>query len=214
MAPLFKIFTASYFKNSSQVIYLYVVFMIIIAAFGMLLSGTENGDTASYAVIWINVILINILLSDKLYRDEAEQGMLEQWLLMPVALEWIVATKWFVHWLASAMPMLLLVPVAGLLLHLDSGQWGALMVGLLIGSVTITALCSIAASATLLQSARASVMFLLVIPLMLPAIILGVSSCLYPDQRISTWLLMSGFSLVILPVSIFISTMCLRVSRT
>jgi heme exporter protein B len=45
---------------------------------------------ATGAVLWLAVLLAGQLSLDSLFRSDAEDGSLEQWLLAPVPLAWLV----------------------------------------------------------------------------------------------------------------------------
>ncbi len=65
------------------------------------------------AVLWLAALLAGLLTLDSLFRGDAEDGSLEQWILAPVPLAWLVAVRVLAHWLATAGPVLIATPAAG-----------------------------------------------------------------------------------------------------
>ena len=49
-------------------------------------------------VLWLAVLLAGLLALDTLFRGDAEDGSLEQWMLAPVPLAWLVLVRTFMHW--------------------------------------------------------------------------------------------------------------------
>ena len=64
---------------------------------------------------------------DALYRGDVEDGSLEQLLLAPVPLPWLLAVRVLVHWATTALPLLLLTPVLAQLLYLPTDLLPVLM---------------------------------------------------------------------------------------
>ena len=72
---------------------------MVIALFPLAL-GAEPGMLARIApgVLWVAVLLAGMLTLDSLFRSDLEDGSLEQLLLSPVPLAWLIATRVAVHW--------------------------------------------------------------------------------------------------------------------
>ncbi len=88
--------------------------LLVVVVFALALGG-ERGRLAGIAaaVLWAAVLLAGLLALDDLFRSDVEDGTLEQWRLSPVPLAWLVAVRTFSHWLTSAVPLLLAVPLLG-----------------------------------------------------------------------------------------------------
>lgn len=74
------------------------------------------------AVLWLAVLLAGLLALDHLFRSDAEDGSLEQWMLAPVPLWWLILVRTVMHWLTTALPVIVAVPLLGELLHLPHTQ--------------------------------------------------------------------------------------------
>ncbi|PKL96401.1 MAG: hypothetical protein CVV17_13420 [Gammaproteobacteria bacterium HGW-Gammaproteobacteria-7] len=58
-------------------------------------------------VIWVAVVLAGMLSLDALFRSDLEDGSLEQLLLSPQPLGLLIFGKVLVHWLTTALPVLI-----------------------------------------------------------------------------------------------------------
>ena len=91
---------------------LFALLVVVLFALGL---GGEPQALAKVApaVLWLAVLLAGLLALDSLFRGDAEDGSLEQWMLAPVPLAWLVAVRTAVHWATTALPLLLATPLLG-----------------------------------------------------------------------------------------------------
>ena len=67
-------------------------------------------------LLWV-VLLMSLLLSlDRMFQADFEDGTMDQLVLLPISLEMVVLAKSLGHFIALFIPLLVAVPVAGLLL--------------------------------------------------------------------------------------------------
>ena len=68
--------------------------LLVIVLFALAL-GSEAKTLAKVApgVLWVAVLLSGLLSLDTLFRGDAEDGSLEQWMLAPVPLAWLVLER-------------------------------------------------------------------------------------------------------------------------
>src|SRR5690606_6078009 len=74
--------------------------LLVVVMFALAMGGGREilrDHVAPYA-IWVAVLLAGLLSLDSLFRGDAEDGSLEQWLLAPLPLPWLVAVRTFGHW--------------------------------------------------------------------------------------------------------------------
>src|SRR5690606_20102171 len=98
--------------------------VLVVVTFALALGGGRQvlRDFVAPHAIWVAVLLAGLLSLDSLFRGDVEDGSLEQWLLAPVPLAWLVAVRILGHWLTTAVPLLLVVPVLGEFLYLPHAQ--------------------------------------------------------------------------------------------
>ena len=97
-----------------------MLFAVMVVALFPLALGADPQQLARIApgVVWVAVLLAGLLALDSLYRGDLEDGSLEQMLLAPVPLAWLIAVRVAVHWVTTALPLVLLTPVLAELLYL------------------------------------------------------------------------------------------------
>ena len=72
--------------------------LLVIVLFALALGG-EPQLLAKVAagVLWVAALLSGLLALDTLFRGDAEDGSLEQWMLAPVPLAWLVLVRTLIH---------------------------------------------------------------------------------------------------------------------
>lgn len=85
--------------------------LLVVVLFALALGGeAETLAKVAAAVLWVAVLLAGLLSLDTLFRGDAEDGSLEQWMLAPVPLGWLVGVRTFIHWATTALPLLIATP--------------------------------------------------------------------------------------------------------
>ena len=147
------------------------------ALFALALGGERDALAPSAgAVLWVAVLLAGLLSLDTLFRGDAEDGSLEQWMLAPVPLAWLVAVRTFMHWATTSLPLLVATPVLGELLYLPRDQLGLLLVGLALGTPLLSLLGSVVAALTVGMRRSGILVALLALPLYVPVLVFGAGS--------------------------------------
>ncbi|GAB6196620.1 heme exporter protein CcmB [Lysobacter xanthus] len=134
------------------------------------------------AVLWLAVLLAGLLSLDGLFRSDAEDGSLEQWMLAPVPLPWLVLVRTAMHWATSALPLLLATPLLGVLLHLPSAQLPVLMASLALGTPLLSLLGAVIAALTVGMKRSGILVALLALPLYVPVLVFGAGSVVAAAQ--------------------------------
>ena len=93
--------------------------LLVVMLFALAMGGEAQALARIAApVLWLASLLAGLLALDTLFRGDAEDGSLEQWLLAPVPLAWLVLIRVLVHWATTALPLLIATPLLAQLLHL------------------------------------------------------------------------------------------------
>lgn len=127
-------------------------------------------------IIWVAALLACLLSLERLFRDDAQDGTLEQLLLLPAPLPLTVLGKVCAHWLVTGLPLLLMSPLASLLLSLDVATWRALALTLLLGTPTLSLLGVIGVALTLGARRGSVLLSLLLLPLFVPVLIFATAA--------------------------------------
>ena len=152
--------------------------VLVVVMFALALGGEKQvlRDHVAPHAIWVAVLLAGLLSLDSLFRGDAEDGSLEQWLLAPVPLAWLVAVRTFGHWLTTAVPLLVAVPVLGEVLYLPRAQLPLLLLTLLLGTPTLSLLGAVVAALTVGLKRSGILVALLALPLYVPVLVFGAGS--------------------------------------
>lgn len=176
---------------------LFAVLVVVLFALGL---GGEAELLARVApaVLWLAVLLSGMLSLDTLLRGDAEDGSLDQWLLAPVPLSWLIAVRVFSHWLTTALPLLIAVPLLAELMQLPRGQLPLLMMSLLIGTPLLSLIGAVVAALTVGMRRAGILLALLALPLYVPVLVFGAGAVAADAQGLdaSGALLMMGAGLV------------------
>lgn len=124
-------------------------------------------------VVWVCALLAMMLSVGTLFTGDWQDGTLEQMLIGRHWLPGLVAVRVLAHWLQGGAPLVLLAPVAGLLFNLDAATSGMLALALLLGTPVLSLLGALGGALTLGLRNGATLVFLLVLPLAVPALIFG-----------------------------------------
>ncbi len=151
--------------------------LLVVVLFALALGGeAETLSRVAGGVLWLSVLLAGLLALDTLFRGDAEDGSLEQWMLAPVPLGWLVAVRTFMHWATTALPLLVATPFLAELLHLPSGQLPVLMASLALGTPLLSLLGAVVAALTVGMRRSGILVALLALPLYVPVLVFGAGS--------------------------------------
>jgi len=152
-----------------------VVFFVLVAALFPFAVGPDARLLARIApgVVWVAALLASLLPVETLVAPDVADGSLDQIVVRGIALETWVAARLVAHWLGFAVPLLIALPVAAVLLGLPA--LGPLALALLLGTPALAALALLAASLTATLRGGGALAGLIVVPLALPVLIFGVA---------------------------------------
>jgi heme exporter protein B len=161
-----------------------VLFAVLIVALFPLALGPEQKALALIApgIIWVAVLLSGLLSLDTLFRGDLEDGSLEQFLLAPQPLAALVFGKVAVHWMTSALPLLLATPLLGELVFLPPGLLGPLWLSLLLGTPLLSLIGAVIVALTVGMRRSGMLLALLALPLYTPVLIFGAGSVIAASQ--------------------------------
>lgn len=149
-------------------------------------------------LVWIAALFAFFLSADSLFQAESEDGVLEQWLISPVALHTRIRIKLLVHWLVYSLPMVCLCFMIGFVFDLNLNQTGLLILSLLCGTPSILALCAFSNVFGLGLKQQGVFSALILLPLTLPVMIFGGGVLTHVMQNLPV----SGHLALLLAVSI------------
>jgi heme exporter protein B len=177
------------------------LFALLVVVLFALALGAEPQALArvASAVLWLAVLLAGLLALDTLFRGDAEDGSLEQWMLAPVPLAWLVLVRTFMHWATTALPLLVATPLLAELLHLPRAQLPVLLASLALGTPLLSLLGAVVAALTVGMRRSGILVALLALPLYVPVLVFGAGSVVAAAQGLDPVgaLLLLGAGLVL-----------------
>jgi len=162
------------YKRKNDIVNPFMFFLIVATLFPIGISPDPQrlGEIAA-GVLWISALLAAMLSMDNLYRADYEDGSLEQLLLSPHPLYFMVLAKNISHWLVSGLPVVLVSPLIAYMLNLPADAYFALFMTLLLGTPVLSLLGSIGVALTVGLGSRGLILAVITLPMSVPVLIAG-----------------------------------------
>jgi heme exporter protein B len=170
---------------------------------------------AGGGILWVAALLSVLLSLDHLFRHDFDDGTLEQLVLQPQPLFLLVLAKSMAHWVLTGLPLVLLTPLLGVMVHLGGNSIGVLCLTLLIGTPVLSLIGAIGAALTLGLRSAGVLLSLMIIPLYIPVLIFGTGTVLAAAEGASVTgqlALMGAFLVLAITLAPFASAAALRIS--
>lgn len=196
-----------------------VLFALLVATLFPLAIGPERSTLALIApgVVWVALLLSGLLSLDTLFRGDLEDGSLEMLLLAPQPLALMLFGKVLVHWLTTAVPLLIATPLLAEMLFLPPGLLPVLMASLLLGTPLLSLVGGVIVALTVGMRRSGMLLALLALPLYVPILILGAGCVAAAAQGLpyTGALLLLGAGLALLTILAPLATAtALRIAMT
>ncbi len=155
-----------------------VLFFVIAIALFPLGVGPELSILAriSGGTLWVAALLAAMLSFDRLFQDDVNDGSFDLLALTPAPLELVVLAKTLAHWLTTGVPLIIAAPVLALLMNLPTDGFFVLILSLTLGTPILSLIGAIGAALTVGARRAGVLLSILVIPLVIPVLIFGVSA--------------------------------------
>lgn len=127
--------------------------------------------------VLVALLLAGLLNLDSLFRSDLEDGSLEQLVLSPQPLALLLGCKIAVHWFTTALPLLVIAPLLGELLHLDAATRPVLWIALLLSTPLLSLIGAVCVALTVGMRRSGMLLALLVLPLYVPVLIFAAGAC-------------------------------------
>lgn len=155
-----------------------VFFFVIVVSLFPLGVGPEPGllKTMAPGIVWVAALLAAMLSLPRVFATDFADGTLEQLVLTPQPLPFLVLAKVLAHWLLSGVPLAVIAPLLGLQFGLDGEPVVVLFVALLLGTPCLSLIGAVGAALTLGVRGSGVLIALLVLPLYVPVLIFGAGA--------------------------------------
>ena len=169
------------------------------------------------AILWIAALLSTLLGLDRLFQGDSDDGSLDGMINAATPLEAVVLVKCLAHWVTSALPLIVVSPLFGLMLAMEPAPLGLVTLTLLAGTPALTMIGAIGAALTVSLRRGGLLMAVLALPLTIPVLIFGVSAASAASGGaapfLTPFLLLSAVSLFAIALAPFAAAAALRYVR-
>jgi heme exporter protein B len=153
-------------------------FFVIVASLFPLAIGPETEQLRKIApgILWVGALLSSMFGLQRMFAADHADGSLEQMVLSPTPLVFLVFARITAHWLLSGLPLILIAPILALQFDLPQESTWVLTISLLLGTPILSFVGAIGAALTLGVRGGGVLLSLLILPLYIPALIFGAGA--------------------------------------
>jgi len=204
------------FRRQSDILNPVWFFIIVVTLFPLGI-GTDPTLLARIApgIIWVAALLAALLSFERLFKDDFIDGSLEQLMLMPHPLAWLVSAKVFAHWLLTGLPILFVSPLLAVFLAMEVDTYLALFLTLLIGTPILSLLGAIGVALTVGLRKGGILLSLIMLPLSIPILIfstMAIDAAAYGQSYLGLLALLGAMLVTSITLAPFAIAASLRVS--
>ena len=204
------------FRRQSDILNPVWFFVIVVTLFPLGI-GTDPILLARIApgIIWVAALLAALLSFERLFKDDFIDGSLEQLMLMPHPLAWLVSAKVFAHWLLTGLPILFVSPLLAVFLAMEVETYFALFLTLLIGTPILSLLGAIGVALTVGLRKGGILLSLIMLPLSIPILIfstMAIDAASYGQSYLGLLALLGAMLVASITLAPFAIAASLRVS--
>jgi len=161
-------------RRKAEVLTTLLFFVIVVTLFPLGVGPEmEMLQEIAPGVLWVAALLASMLSLNRLFADDYVDGTLEQMIISSQPLALLVLSKILSHWFLTGLPLVLISPVLGFQLGLETESIVILMLTLLIGTPVLSLIGAVGAGLTLGVRGGGVLLSLLVLPLYIPVLIFG-----------------------------------------
>ncbi|HWK64659.1 MAG TPA: heme exporter protein CcmB [Rhizobiaceae bacterium] len=170
------------------------------------------------AILWIGALLSSLLGLDRLFQADREDGSLDALLIardrhMPAL---TVFVKCLAHWAVSVLPLVVAAPLFGLFMNMSAVGIGATALTLLVGTPAIAFIGAAGAAVAVALPRGGVLVSVLVLPLVVPVLIFGVSAAYAavaePNPFLPPFLILAALTLFLAVIGPIAAAAALRYS--
>ncbi|WP_019223186.1 heme exporter protein CcmB [Bartonella rattaustraliani] len=133
-------------------------------------------------ILWLGALLAGLLNMSKLFQTDHDDGSLDQFILsgQRQSFTLIILTKCLAHWVGTILPLILATPILAFMLHLETTITFTTILTLFCGTPAIIFVGAIGAALATSLLHSTLLIFIIILPWIIPIIIFGVSAATAP----------------------------------
>lgn len=164
-------------RRPSELVNAWFFFIVVVSLFPLAIAPKpETLQTMASGILWVAALLAVLLSIESLFRDDESAGILEQLLVVPGEMIWVVLAKLLVHWLMIGLPLVLVSPLLGYMLQLPPELLPVVMYSLALGTPSLILIGAIGAGLTVGLQRGGVLLSLLILPLYVPVLVFGAGA--------------------------------------
>ncbi len=196
-----------------------LVFYIMVVCLFPLAIGHDQTLLANMApgVIWVAALLATIISMGHVFRNDFDEGYLDLLLVSTYPLSLLALTKITSHWISHGLPLILISPLLGLLLNLNTEELCALIFTLLLGTPVLSLIGAIGAALTVTVRSNGLLLPMLMIPFYIPVLIFGTGIMIMTHNHepvIAYYAMMGAFVLLSLVFAPLLTGQALKIGAS
>ena len=162
------------FRQRAELMLPVIFFVVIVSLFPLAISPDPAVlKKIGPGIIWVAALLSILLSLQNLFRSDFSDGSMEQILLSPFPGSLLFLAKILAQWCVTGLPLVLISPLLGLLLYLETHVIYVLFISLLMGVPYLNMVGAIGVALTIGLKQAGALLSLLVLPLYVPVLIFG-----------------------------------------
>ena len=168
------------------------------------------------AILWIGALLAGLLGLDRLFQADRDDGSLDL-LIVARDTQMLAATvfvKCIAHWVVGILPLVVAAPLFGVLMNMDTIAIGAAWLTLLVGTPAIAFVGAAGAAVAVALPRGGLLVSVLVLPLVIPVLIFGVSASYAavnePDPFLPPFLILAALTMFMAVIGPLAASLAIR----
>jgi heme exporter protein B len=155
-----------------------VLYALIVTSLFPFALGPEDALLRRIAggAVLVTVLLAMLLALDAMFRSDIEDGSLEQLMLAPQPLALMMGMKILAHWMATAVPLIVVAPLLAGMLHLPASIMPVLLLALLFATPLLSLLGGVLVALTAGTRRSGMLLALMLLPLCVPVVIFAAGA--------------------------------------
>jgi heme exporter protein B len=174
---LIKYDLISAYRRRTDWLNAWLFFVLVVSLFPLAVTPDSNLLHAiAPGLIWVAAMLAMLLSLGNFLKPDYEDGSLALLLLSPHPLSLLLFAKITAFWLVSSLPLIVITPILGLMLHLSWPEIVALIYTLLLGTPVLSLIGAVAMALTVGLPSQNVLLALLILPLCVPVLVFGAGT--------------------------------------
>jgi len=194
------------FRNPRGFILPLTFFLLFLSLFAIALGGDlADLNRLGAIAIWLAAIFSLLLSFENLFQRDIETGIYDQMQLSGLSAMSIFMSKMLSIFLIMVIPLIAIVPIAGIMYQLEAHNIAAICLSVLIGGPAIIALGVFSAALMSGQRNAGFMTLLMTLPFIIPVVIFALSGIeKYPNEGLGSaeFIALAGITLISLAVCI------------